>query len=100
MGAREWNLTAGVILVPLAIAIVVTLWSLEQARYRPKKMRPPGIRRDEPVTLPPEAAAPSPDAASRPTTTAGCTPPPTPTASASTSIRADASRSGTPSTTA
>ncbi|MFT4038006.1 MAG: hypothetical protein QM692_07500 [Thermomicrobiales bacterium] len=53
MGAREWILTAGVILVPLAIAIVVTLWSLEQARYRPKKKRQPGIRRDEPVTLPP-----------------------------------------------
>lgn len=61
MGAREWILTAGVILVPLAIAIVVTLWSLEQARYRPKKKRPPGIRRDEPVTLPPEATASGPE---------------------------------------
>jgi hypothetical protein len=44
---QEWILAAGVILVPLAIAVVVTLWSLEQARYRPKKRRPPGIRRDD-----------------------------------------------------
>jgi hypothetical protein len=46
MQTREWILTAAVILVPLVIAVVVTLWSLEQARYRPKKRRPPGIRRD------------------------------------------------------
>ena len=37
---REWILTAAVIVVPLIIAIVVTLWSLEQVRYRPKKRRP------------------------------------------------------------
>ncbi len=36
MGAREWVLLAVVVLVPLAIAAAVTLWSLEQARYRPK----------------------------------------------------------------
>jgi hypothetical protein len=36
---REWILTALVIVVPLVIAVVVTLWSLEQARYRPKKRR-------------------------------------------------------------
>ena len=41
-------MTIGVIVVPLAIAIVVTLWSLEQARYRPKRKRAPGIRRDDP----------------------------------------------------
>ena len=40
MGTREWILTAGVIVVPLIIAVVVTLWSLEQVRYRPKKRRP------------------------------------------------------------
>ncbi len=51
MGTREWLLTAAVILVPLLIAVTVTLWSLEQARYRPKRKRPPGIRRD-PVELP------------------------------------------------
>ena len=33
-------LTAAVIVIPLIIAIVVTLWSLEQVRYRPKKRRP------------------------------------------------------------
>jgi hypothetical protein len=36
---REWILTAAVIVVPLIIAIAVTLWSLEQARYRPKRRR-------------------------------------------------------------
>ena len=40
MGTREWVLTAAVIVVPLIIAVVVTLWSLEQARYRPKRWRP------------------------------------------------------------
>jgi hypothetical protein len=47
VGTREWILAAAVILVPLVIAVMVTLWSLEQARYRPKKRRPPGIRREE-----------------------------------------------------
>ena len=37
---REWLLTAAVIVVPLIIAVVVTLWSLDQVRYRPKKRRP------------------------------------------------------------
>ena len=37
---REWILTAAVIVIPLIVAIVVTLWSLEQVRYRPKKRRP------------------------------------------------------------
>ncbi|HET7092202.1 MAG TPA: hypothetical protein VFI22_01960 [Thermomicrobiales bacterium] len=36
MGVREWLLLAVVVIVPLAIAAAVTLWSLEQARYRPK----------------------------------------------------------------
>ena len=39
MQTREWILTAAVIVVPLIIAIVVTVWSLEQVRYRPKKRR-------------------------------------------------------------
>ena len=34
---REWILTAAVILVPLLIAVAVTVWSLDQARYRPKR---------------------------------------------------------------
>jgi hypothetical protein len=37
---REWLLTVAVIVVPLIIAVVVTLWSLDQVRYRPKKRRP------------------------------------------------------------
>jgi hypothetical protein len=37
---QEWILTAAVIVVPLIIAIVVTVWSLDQVRYRPKKRRP------------------------------------------------------------
>jgi hypothetical protein len=37
---REWLLTAAVIVIPLIIAIAVTMWSLEQVRYRPKKRRP------------------------------------------------------------
>ncbi len=41
MGTTEWLLLALVILVPLAIAVGVTLWSLEQVRYRPKRMRRP-----------------------------------------------------------
>ena len=32
-----------VIVVPLIIAVVVTLWSLEQVRYRPKKRRPVNV---------------------------------------------------------
>jgi hypothetical protein len=54
---REVILTAAVILVPLVIAVVVTLWSLEQARYRPRKRRPPGIRQDESVARPAEPGA-------------------------------------------
>ena len=63
VGTREWILTIGVIVVPLAIAVIVTLWSLEQARYRPKRKRAPGIRRDEPVDAQP---GPSTDSESRP----------------------------------
>jgi hypothetical protein len=37
---REWLLTVAVIVIPLIIAVVVTMWSLEQVRYRPKKRRP------------------------------------------------------------
>ncbi len=33
-------LTVAVIVVPLIIAVVVTLWSLDQVRYRPRKRRP------------------------------------------------------------
>ena len=50
MGTREWILTAAVIGVPLLIAVVVTLWSLEQARHRPKTWRPPVNRQDRAET--------------------------------------------------
>jgi hypothetical protein len=33
-------LTVAVIVIPLIIAAVVTIWSLDQVRYRPKKRRP------------------------------------------------------------
>ena len=56
VGTQEWLLTFGVIVVPLAIAVIVTLWTLEQARYRPKRKRPPGIRRDD-APAEPQAAA-------------------------------------------
>jgi hypothetical protein len=39
MGSKEYLLLAVVILVPLVIAVVVTLWTLEQARLRNKKNR-------------------------------------------------------------
>jgi len=38
--AREWLLTVAVIVIPLIIAATVTIWSLDQVRYRPKKRRP------------------------------------------------------------
>ncbi|MGH2532956.1 MAG: hypothetical protein ACRDJW_11720 [Thermomicrobiales bacterium] len=39
MGWQEYGLLAMVIVVPLVIATVVTLWTLEQARMRSKKNR-------------------------------------------------------------
>lgn len=41
MSGLEYLLAALVILVPLAIAVVVTGWTLEQARLRSKKNRRP-----------------------------------------------------------
>jgi hypothetical protein len=37
---QEWLLTAAVIVIPLIIAVTVTMWSLDQVRYRPKKRIP------------------------------------------------------------
>jgi hypothetical protein len=39
MQTREWVLAAAVIVIPLIIAAAVTIWSLDQVRYRPKKRR-------------------------------------------------------------
>jgi hypothetical protein len=44
---REWLLTAAVIVIPLIVAVAVTMWSLEQVRYRPKKRRPAPVARRE-----------------------------------------------------
>jgi uncharacterized membrane protein len=52
MGLQEYLLLALVILLPLVIAIVVTLWTLEQARLRNKK------NRKRPAQASPEAAPP------------------------------------------
>lgn len=52
---REWILTAAVIVVPLIIAVVVTLWSLDQVRYRPKRRRPPAsVARETPAVVEPD----------------------------------------------
>jgi hypothetical protein len=37
---QEWLLLAAVIVIPLIIAVAVTMWSLDQVRYRPKKRSP------------------------------------------------------------
>jgi hypothetical protein len=39
MSTTEYILVALTILVPLVIAVVVTMWTLEQARMRSKKNR-------------------------------------------------------------
>ena len=43
MQTEEWLLTAAVIVIPLIIAVAVTMWSLDQVRYRPKKRRPASV---------------------------------------------------------
>jgi hypothetical protein len=52
MTGTQYLLVALTILVPLVIAIVVTLWTLEQARMRSKKNRkrvnPPKSGSDQP----------------------------------------------------
>ena len=48
MQTREWLLTAAVIVIPLIIAVAVTIWSLDQVRYRPKKRRPAPVAEREP----------------------------------------------------
>jgi uncharacterized protein YpmS len=53
MGLQEYLLLAMVIVIPLIIAVMVTLWTLEQARMRNKK------NRKRPAKTTPEAAPPS-----------------------------------------
>jgi uncharacterized membrane protein YgcG len=54
MGTQEWLLLGVVVLVPLVIAIAVTLWTLEQAIKRNRKNRPDRAARrvSEPVADP------------------------------------------------
>lgn len=63
MGTQEWLLLALVLIVPLIIAVVVTLWTLEQAIKRNKKNQTGRkVRRvAEPVTdvEPPAEVAPT-----------------------------------------
>ena len=47
MQTREWVLTIAVIVIPLIVAAVVTIWSLDQVRYRPKKRRPAPVAAGE-----------------------------------------------------
>jgi hypothetical protein len=67
---REWMMLALLIVVPLIIAVIVTLWSIKQIAYRPKKEAPPKPERPaETATTGGPSAAPI---------LAGVTPPPTP----------------------
>ena len=55
MSSTEYVLVALTILIPLVIAVVVTLWTLEQARLRSKKNRKrPARSAEEPPQLPGE----------------------------------------------
>jgi hypothetical protein len=52
MGTKEYLLLVMVIVVPLVIATVVTLWTLEQARLRSKKNRKLPRPKTDPGTPP------------------------------------------------
>ena len=58
MGAQEWLLLAAVVIVPLLVAIAVTLWTLEQAIKRNRKTQKGRATRRvaEPVIDPPPTA--------------------------------------------
>ena len=62
MGTQEWILLTLVLVIPLLIAIVVTLWTLEQALKRNKKNREDKVvrRAAEPVSDEIPAAEPDP----------------------------------------
>ncbi len=47
MQADEWVKLGLVVVIPLAIAVVVTLWSIKQMMYRPKKQAAPRPGRAE-----------------------------------------------------
>lgn len=56
MSSTEYILVALTILVPLVIAVVVTLWTLEQARMRSKKNRKRAAQGKSGSGKPPAAA--------------------------------------------
>ncbi len=58
MQPREWIMLVLLIAIPLAIAVVVTLWSIKQMAYKPKKAaRPkPVLSADDLARLSGEAA--------------------------------------------
>lgn len=56
MSTTEYVLVAMTILVPLIIAVVVTLWTLEQARLRSKKNRKKATRPPSGSDQPPASA--------------------------------------------
>jgi hypothetical protein len=53
MSTTEYLLVAMTILVPLVVAVVVTLWTLEQARMRSKKNRKKAAAAKAPMQEPP-----------------------------------------------
>lgn len=63
MGAQEWLLLGAVIMVPLVIAVIVTLWTLEQAIKRNKRNRPAKAVRRVTAAVTEPAAAPDAEAA-------------------------------------
>lgn len=61
MQPREWMMLALLIIVPLIIAVIVTLWSIKQIAYRPKKQAPPKpvLSADELVSAGASVASPA-----------------------------------------
>jgi hypothetical protein len=56
MSTTEYILVAATILVPLIVAVVVTLWTLEQARLRSRKNRKKAVRPATGSDQPPASA--------------------------------------------
>lgn len=56
MSTTEWLLLVVVLVVPLLIAVMVTLWTLEQARLRSRKARGGGAKATQVAAEPAESA--------------------------------------------
>jgi hypothetical protein len=63
VSGTEWLLVVLVILVPLALAVIVTKWTLDQALKRQRRNREPRLQGDRMPTplasTPPDAAGPA-----------------------------------------